>query len=186
MQHDHIMKKLNFVLQKIRSKCDRCKKTNALYAVRINNGKYCKFGNFREGFIFAKLRVIKPSRNGEKDFSFTDVSKSCQSPEFLTWQICLLKLFALINFCENCRIYRRYKKLNTVPLKLKISIPVPTPISHMFTKRVLYGVGSVMYSKNALNINLEINSCSCHINKVFSIKILVGQKIFFSYSMVLT
>ena len=40
---------------------------------------------------FAK---IKPMRNGEKSFPYTDVGKSCQSLEFLMWQICLLKLFA--------------------------------------------------------------------------------------------
>ena len=32
-----------------------------------------KLGNFREGFIFAKLRIIKSSRNGEITLSFTDI-----------------------------------------------------------------------------------------------------------------
>ena len=41
--------------------------------------EYCKFGNFREGFIFAKLRIsrsfvkIRSSRYGEITFSFTDL-----------------------------------------------------------------------------------------------------------------
>ena len=41
--------------------------------------QYCKFGNFCEGFIFAKFRrcesfvKIKPTQNGEITFSFTDV-----------------------------------------------------------------------------------------------------------------
>ena len=63
---------------------------------------YCKFGNFREGFIFTKFAYaefskIKPSRNRENSLSFTDVGKSCQSREFLQWQICLLTLFAKIS-----------------------------------------------------------------------------------------
>ena len=52
---------------------------------------YCKFGNFREGFIFVK---IKSSRNGEIILSFTDLGKSFPSREFLTSQICLSTLFA--------------------------------------------------------------------------------------------
>ena len=36
---------------------------------------------------------IKPSRH---TLSVTDVGKSCQSREFLTWQICLLTLFVKI------------------------------------------------------------------------------------------
>ena len=43
----------------------------------------CKFGNFREGFIFAK---IKSSRNGEIALSFTDIGKTCPSRKFLTSQ----------------------------------------------------------------------------------------------------
>ena len=42
---------------------------------------YCKFGNFRKGFIFAKLSIfflkIMPSQNGEIILSFTDICKSC-------------------------------------------------------------------------------------------------------------
>ena len=62
---------------------------------------YCKFGNFREGFIFAKLRSfvkIKTSRIGEIILSFTDTSKSSPCREFLTSQICVLTLFAKIKF----------------------------------------------------------------------------------------
>ena len=43
-------------------------------------GHYCKFGNFREAFIFAKLRIhtrsfvkIKSLLNGEIILSFTDM-----------------------------------------------------------------------------------------------------------------
>ena len=39
---------------------------------------------------------IKSSRNGEIILSFTDMGKSCPSPEFKTLQICLLKPFAKI------------------------------------------------------------------------------------------
>ena len=43
------------------------------------------FFNFRDGFIFAKLRnfvKILPSRNGEYYLPFIDVGKSCQSCDF--------------------------------------------------------------------------------------------------------
>ena len=57
---------------------------------------YCKFRNFREGFIFAK-----PSRNGQITLPFTNVGKPCPYCKFLTWQICLLmhenKIFAKIS-----------------------------------------------------------------------------------------
>ena len=44
---------------------------------------YCKFGNFREGFIFESFVKIKSSRNGEVTLSFTVEGKSCHSREFL-------------------------------------------------------------------------------------------------------
>ena len=43
---------------------------------------YCKFGNFREGFIFANFVKIKPSRNGENTLPFIGVGKSGHSCEF--------------------------------------------------------------------------------------------------------
>ena len=65
---------------------------------------YRKFGNFREGFIFAKkmrnFKKINPSRNGEITLLFTDVGKSGHSFEFLTSQIPLLTLFAKIKFSQ--------------------------------------------------------------------------------------
>ena len=57
-----------------------------------NHSNYCKFGNFREGFIFAKLR------NGEITLSITDIVKSFTSREFLAPQECLLTVFAKIKF----------------------------------------------------------------------------------------
>ena len=58
------------------------------------NSNYCKFGNFRERFIFAKL-----SGYGEITLSFTDIGKSCPGhDEFLSLQICLLRLFVKIKF----------------------------------------------------------------------------------------
>ena len=62
-------------------------------------GKYCKFGNFSEGF-----RVLF-SRNGEFTLPFTDICKSSPSREFLTSQVCILTLFAKINYRENFQIY---------------------------------------------------------------------------------
>ena len=41
----------------------------------------CKFGNFRE-------------RNSQITLSFVDIAKSCPSREFLTPQICFLRLFS--------------------------------------------------------------------------------------------
>ena len=64
---------------------------------------YCKFGNFREGFIFAKLRSfvkIKSSQNGEITLSFTFIGKSCPSSKFLLSQICLKSLFAKIKLSQ--------------------------------------------------------------------------------------
>ena len=59
-----------------------------MYVELIDDG-ICKFGNFREGFIIAKLRIIlrrfvktKSSRNGEITLSITDIGKSCPSREF--------------------------------------------------------------------------------------------------------
>ena len=61
---------------------------------------YCKFGNFREDFIFAKLRFakIKSSRNGKITLSFISIGKSCLNREFFTSRMCLLMQFAKIKF----------------------------------------------------------------------------------------
>ena len=49
----------------------------------------CKFGNFREGFIFVKIKL---SRYGEITLLFTDICKSCPGRGFWMLQICLLTL----------------------------------------------------------------------------------------------
>ena len=49
---------------------------------------------FRETSQMRSFVKIKPSQNGGINLSFTDVGKSCQNREFLTWQICFLTLFA--------------------------------------------------------------------------------------------
>ena len=52
-------------------------------------GTYCIFRNFREAFIFPKLRILKRSftkikpSDGEITPSFTDLGKSCPSRKFL-------------------------------------------------------------------------------------------------------
>ena len=70
--------------------------------VGINDSEaYYKFGNFCEGFIFAKLRSFlktKSSRNGDITLSFIDIGKSCPSRNFLTAHICVLTLFVNIKF----------------------------------------------------------------------------------------
>ena len=51
------------------------------------------------GFYFRETFVkLKPSRN--KSLSFTDIGKSCPSREYLTWQVCLLTLFAKLEMFE--------------------------------------------------------------------------------------
>ena len=40
---------------------------------------------------FVKIKLLQ---NGETNLSFTDVGKSCQNRDFLTWQICILTVFA--------------------------------------------------------------------------------------------
>ena len=54
-----------------------------------NASFYCKFRYFREGFIFAKLRIcvlfsmkIIPLRDGKIALLFTDIGKSGLSQEF--------------------------------------------------------------------------------------------------------
>ena len=49
-------------------------------------------GNF--AYAYVKFAKIKSSRNGKITLLFTNIDKSCLSCEFLTLQICLLRLFA--------------------------------------------------------------------------------------------
>ena len=56
----------------------------------LTDSEYFKFGNFREGFIFAKLRSFT--------LSFTDISTQCPCCKIFTSQICLLTVFAKIKF----------------------------------------------------------------------------------------
>ena len=53
---------------------------------------------FSRNLAYAKFPENKPSQNFKTTLSFTNVGKSCPKHEFLTWQICLLTLFAKINF----------------------------------------------------------------------------------------
>ena len=52
---------------------------------------------FSRNFAYAKFRENKALLKW-RNHSFTGVGKSCPSREFLTWQICLLMLFAKIKF----------------------------------------------------------------------------------------
>ena len=64
---------------------------------------HCIFGNFHEGFIFAKLRIcrsfvkMKSSQNGRTALLFTDIGKLCHSRNFHV-TICVIKLFLKIKF----------------------------------------------------------------------------------------
>ena len=66
----------------------------------LYKSNYCKFGNFIEDFIFAKLRTyfvkIKPLRNDKITLSFTDIDKLCLSREVWASHICLLTLFTVL------------------------------------------------------------------------------------------
>ena len=53
---------------------------------------------FSRNFAYAKFVKIKPSRIGETTLSFTDLCKSRPCREFSTSQICVVTLFAKINF----------------------------------------------------------------------------------------
>ena len=80
--------------------------------VGINDSEaYCKFGNFCEGFIFAKLRSFlktKSSRNGDITLSFIDIGKSCPCRNFLTAHICVLTLFV------NIKLSRKFPNLQYI------------------------------------------------------------------------
>ena len=60
--------------------CDRKNTSHGLAHVLmgqiLGTSITCNFGNFSEGFIFAK---IKSSRNGEITLPFTDIGKTCPS-----------------------------------------------------------------------------------------------------------
>ena len=65
--------------------------------------EYCRFRIFSEGFILqnlanAKFVKIKSSQNGKIILSLSDIGKSCHGRNFFTSQICLLTLFAKIDF----------------------------------------------------------------------------------------
>ena len=53
---------------------------------------------FARGLFSRNFMKIKPSQDGEITLLFTGMDKSCISHAFLTWQICLLTLFAKIDF----------------------------------------------------------------------------------------
>ena len=53
---------------------------------------------FRETSHMRSFVKIKLSQYGEIFLSFTDIGKSCPGREILTWQICLLTLFAKLKF----------------------------------------------------------------------------------------
>ena len=73
------------------------------YVPQVILYKYCKFGNFREDFIFAKLAKFLENKTLAKrqiTLSFIDIGKSCLSCEFFTSLICLLMLFATYEFLQ--------------------------------------------------------------------------------------
>ena len=79
---------------------------HSMFDHHLPTSDYREFGKFLEGlfsrnFEDAEFRENKPSPNGENLLSFTDVGKSCQIRDFLTWQIRLLTLFAKINFSRS-------------------------------------------------------------------------------------
>ena len=74
-------------------------------------GIYCKFGNFREGFIFAKLRImrsfvkIESSRNGEITLSFTEKVHHALVASFNAANMSFIAIRENKNSRENFQIY---------------------------------------------------------------------------------
>ena len=64
---------------------------------------YSKFRNFQENFIFVKLGSFEDIKPSQKHSVVTDEGKICPRWEFLTWQICLLTVFAEIKFSRKFR-----------------------------------------------------------------------------------
>ena len=61
----------------------------------------CVFVTFQYGvFPMGSFMKIIPSRYGKISLLLTDEGKSCPSRKFLTWQICLLKLYMEIKFSQ--------------------------------------------------------------------------------------
>ena len=87
---------------------------------------YCKFGNFHEGFIFAKLRIcevlcqIKSSQYGEITLLFVNMAKSCPSHEYLMSQIYLLTLFAKIEFSRKFLNLQYYCSCNHLLMVIQV------------------------------------------------------------------
>ena len=73
----------------------------------------CKFGNFREGFIFKKLLIsrsfvkIKPLQNGENSLLFADTG--------LQKRVCIGKLFSLF-LIQNIDVDTQKNRLNETVL----------------------------------------------------------------------
>ena len=60
--------------------------------------RYCKFGHFREGFIFGKFRILKSSQKGEITISTTEIIESCPSHEIFRSKVCLGTSFSKLKF----------------------------------------------------------------------------------------
>ena len=61
----------------------------------VNSKIYARFP-FSRNFAYVEFREKKNTHEMAKTLCPTDVGKSCQIREFLTWLICLLMLFAKI------------------------------------------------------------------------------------------
>ena len=61
-----------------------------------------------QNFANAKFVKIKSSRNGEIILSLSDIGKSCHGRDFFTSQICLLTLFAKIDFSQKISNLQMY------------------------------------------------------------------------------
>ena len=67
------------------------------------------------------LVKIKPWLNSENSLSFTDEGKSCQSREFLTWQICLLTLFVKDKILAKFSVCREFQNYQDIGKSLQVS-----------------------------------------------------------------
>ena len=79
------------------------KSNNGTYHVQSHScsHKYGKLGKFREGSIFAKLRIFRENKILAKCRNHsvvTDIGKSCHSRDFVVSQMCIYTQFANIKF----------------------------------------------------------------------------------------
>ena len=117
--------------------CVSSSKLNILHLTK--NSKIFARTLFSRNFAYAKVFENKTLRNGKIALSFTEIGKSCLSPDFFTSLICLLMLFAKI------KVSRKFPNLQRIEL-------VP-----FYSDFVLFSV-IVFRTPSSVNQSLESNT----------------------------